>query len=166
MSKKNRALQQDLARETQARERDELASLAAIESAECDFESLYARNERAIEQRERELARARRKAQAAAYAERRIAEEQAARTIAPQFIDYVTGESVQDIELSIELAKAKTAEILAEVAGQRHARDAAQPAPQQVVPVSRDLSLEDYVRIRTAPGLPGSRPANGNGMWD
>lgn len=49
------------------------------------------------------------------YIQRRVAEEQSAKTIAPQFVDYITGTSVDEVELAIELAKQKTAEILAEV---------------------------------------------------
>lgn len=53
------------------------------------------------------------------YIQRRVAEEQAARTIAPQFVDYIHGSTPEEVEASIELAKQKTSEILAEVAGQK-----------------------------------------------
>lgn len=52
------------------------------------------------------------------YIQRRVNEEIAAETIAPQFVDYIDGTSPEEVEASIERAKEKTAQILEIVAQQ------------------------------------------------
>jgi alanyl-tRNA synthetase len=54
----------------------------------------------------------------AAYAQRRVAEEIAADTIAPQLVDYIDGTSEEEIEQSIATAKTKTESILESVTNQ------------------------------------------------
>jgi hypothetical protein len=49
----------------------------------------------------------------------RVNQELTLKTIAPQFVDFITGSSEEQVEASIELAKVKTAEIVAEIAGQQ-----------------------------------------------
>jgi hypothetical protein len=110
------------------------------------------------------------------YIQRRIAEEQAAKSIAPQFIDYITGTSQEEVEASIELAKVKTAEILADIASTAKA----QPRPQGVSVSTgpsnigsqsetnadevdyTSLSMKDYLeKVRPKMGIGG----NGQGIF-
>jgi hypothetical protein len=52
------------------------------------------------------------------YIQRRVAEEVALETIAPQFVDYIDGTNAEEVEASIDRAKEKTAQILDIVAQQ------------------------------------------------
>lgn len=104
------------------------------------------------------------------YIQRRIAEEQSAKTIAPQFIDYITGASAEEVEKSIELAQTKTAEILAEVTSQRQPTQRPQgvsvsTGPSNVGSVTEtnadevdytSLSMKDYLeKVRPKMGIGG-----------
>ena len=162
MSKKKDAR---LAREAEARRAlDERESKAAIEFAEEALARQLQEREDAFRRKEAEL----RQTEVNEYAALRTTEEQAAKTIAPQFADYIGGNSIQEVERSIELAKQKTAEILAEVT--QHGRQRQTPPRDDAGRFTRqqqpdadytDLSFEDYVRrVRPQLGI-GQRSNSG-----
>lgn len=67
--------------------------------------------ERAIMQKDRELFSLQN------FIQRRVAEEVAQDTIAPEFLDYINGETEEQVEASITRAKEKTASIVAGMSG-------------------------------------------------
>lgn len=140
---------------------DERESRLAIEAAELELGRQLQERADVFRRREAEL----RLADAREYAAECVAAEQLAGTIAPQFVSYITGDSVEQVELAIDQAKMRTSEIPTEIAGQRERqaqqRDEQgrfQGQPQQQPPETdyTDLSLSDYVRLRNNPGMPGT----------
>jgi hypothetical protein len=148
-------------------------SKRADTAAERGFRALLDRHEEEMQQhldeREREhrrrldeAAQRQQQEQADLYAQQRIAEEQASQTIAPQFLDYIRGGSLEEIDAAIDQAKQKTAEIAAEVrAHQTPDRDPAIGRFESQQVDCENLSLEDYARMRPQLHI-GSAEA---GMW-
>jgi hypothetical protein len=139
-----RAEEERLAREA------EMTALQRLEEYKSEQESRFADliaerdRERALREREAEYARV------AEYRARRMAEE--SNEIAPQLLDYISGSSEEEIEHSIQTAKAKTAQILEEVAqAQLGQRRQTSPPVSGIPPVDmlggqeqqRSLSAED-----------------------
>lgn len=156
------ALQQ-AADEERLRQEAEMSSKDLIAQTEANFNRQLQElkderdREAALRQREGEVAAA------AEYRHRRLVEE--SDHIAPQLVDFVQGMTPEQIDQQIEMAKAKTAEILAQVQGAQlnQRRQAAPPiagvpavdmpgdqvtertlTPQQI----RDMPIEDYVANR------------------
>lgn len=75
------------------------------------------------------------------YRNRRLSEERENDTIDPRFYDYIHGDSEEDIENQINLAKAKTEEIAQEFARASQGR----PAPKGVSPVSPITGPSDMI---------------------
>jgi hypothetical protein len=92
----------------QTRDIDRQLSNEAIASAE-----------KRLAEMERKLHEERRQSEADRYAARPLTEELAAQTLAPQFADYISGETEAEVDAAIELATSKTAQIRAEIATQR-----------------------------------------------
>lgn len=97
------------------------------------------------------------------YIRTRVSQELKERTIAPQFVRFITGFSEEEVENSIEAAKESTAEIKAEIAGQqtavqqRHGVSTA-TGPSSIGSVSEvtseepdwtKVSFRDYVKNRS-----------------
>lgn len=113
----------------------------------------------------------------AAYAQRRVAEEIAADSIAPQLVDYITGNSEEEIEASIATAKQKTESILESVTSQAPPRvpgvsptgfgpsgplDTFQGQRQFTADEIKNMSMDDYARYR---GALGTGRNNNSGMF-
>lgn len=115
------------------------------------------------------------------YAQRRVAEEEAAGTIAPELKDFIGGDTPEDIEASIEIVKAKTAQIVENMrqAGIRQRQGMPGVAPsagtngitQLDQPTDRQYSADDikgmsfgeYAELRKRIGMPG---LSGRGLFD
>jgi hypothetical protein len=155
--------QQQAAEQERLRQEAEMSSKDLIAQTETNFNRQLQElkderdREAALRLREQELGRV------SDYRHQRLTEEQS--TIAPQLVDFVQGFTPEQIDQSIELAKTKTAEIMAEVQGAQlnQRRQAAPPiagapavempgnqvtertlTPQQI----RDMPIEDYVANR------------------
>jgi hypothetical protein len=104
------------------------------------------------------------------YRERMVRQAVATQSIAPQFVDFIRGTSKEEIDAAVEHAKAATAEILEEVAGQgapteQFTRTTQQPMPRdrglpaglsaEEIQKAQDgtLSLQDYAALRSRLGL-------------
>lgn len=156
MSKQNRNAQADadaLAAIEDAEVRAQLAELDARMEVRQEQDRQHA--QRLLDQSRQQLAADRLEAQAEAletYRQRAIA--QAARSIAPQFVPFITGSSREEIDAAIDQAKAATAEILAEVAtspGQQRDELGRFASAEQQEADAIDLehiSLEDWARVR------------------
>lgn len=97
----------------------DLSAKELLMRREQEWEQRLADQERRFEQMEAQSRLEREVMRLQVYIQRRVAEEQTAGNIAPQFIDYISGTSEEEVEAAIELARNKTAEILAEVTNQR-----------------------------------------------
>lgn len=127
------------------------------------------------EQERAQLALEREPLQLQNYITTRVNQELKDKRIAPQFVDFINGTSKEQVEAQIELAQAKTAEILAEV-GQMNSQQADRPrdtrtgrfipaepadpylprgitADELTKAQNRSLSMEDYARMRDRLGL-------------
>lgn len=127
--------------------------------------------EQAMLEKEKELAAL------AAYTANRIAEERD--NIAPQFIDFIAGNTQAEIDQSIERAKAKTAEIISEFQQAQTQQRAQQRgvAPTGYAPVGpleveggqrqysaediRGMSVQEYAKFRQQVGIGGSGQGRG-----
>lgn len=93
------------------------------------------------------------------YTMRRVAQESAAGTVAPQFIEYIGGDSEDAVEQSIEQAMAKTAEIASEVAHQLAALpQAPEPEPEITDDELRAMTLDQYAAARHTLGTGQGNP--------
>jgi hypothetical protein len=120
----------------------------------------------AILHREREFAELR------AYAQAQVAE--ARDEIAPELLDYIGGETKEQIDASIQTAKEKSAQIVASIQQAQVAQRAAMPgvSPAGFAPLGpidaaggqralspdeiKGLSNAEYAKLRMQPGMPGS----------
>jgi len=118
--------------------------------------------------------------QLAVYRQQAIAAAVASKEIAPQFVEFITGTSHEEIDAAVDLAKAKTLEILAELAGQQQsegplaayqaasnelqyaeeqARERGLPqgltAEERQAAEDGSLSLRDYAALRSRLGIAG-----------
>lgn len=127
--------------------------------------------ERAVLEKERELA------SLAAYTQQRVAQEQD--SIAPQLLDFIGGNSPEEIDASIERAKAKSAEIVAALQQQQVQQRASQRgvAPTGYAPVGpmeveggqrnysaddiRQMSVQEYAKFRQQAGIGGAGQGRG-----
>lgn len=106
------AEEQRLAEEERVRQEESMTALQRLEEYKSEqdvrFAALEAERdrERVLREKEQEFGRIQE------YRARRMAEESG--EIAPQFLDYITGVTEDQIEVSLESAKSKTAEIVAE----------------------------------------------------
>jgi hypothetical protein len=106
-----------LARETE----DRMALFAFDQRIERQAELDRQANREFLLSAKQELARDRLEAEAVDvenYRATAVAQATAAKSIAPQFIPFIGGASREDIDAAVALAQAKTAEIVAEIAGQ------------------------------------------------
>jgi hypothetical protein len=133
---------------------------------ELEWENRFTEQERRFQQMEAQSVLEREAMKLQVYIQKRVAEEQAQGNIAPQFVDYITGTSPEEVELSIEMAKVKTAEILAEVTSASRPRGVSVSAgPSSIGSQSemesdevdyRNLSLKDYLeKVRPKLGIGG-----------
>lgn len=115
------------------------------------------------------------------YAQRRVAEEEAQGTIAPELKDFIGGDTPEQIEASIETVKAKTAQIIENMkqAGIRQRQGMPGVAPsagtngitQLDQPTDRQYSADDikgmsfgeYAELRKRIGMPG---ISNRGLFD
>lgn len=129
--------------------------------------------ERALLEKDRQLA------EIQAYATRRVAEE--ADNIAPELRDFISGNSPEEIERSIELVKAKSAEIANTVQNAMQQQRAAQRgvSPAGYAPVGplemesgqrqysaediQNMDLQQYAEFRRKAGIGGQ--ANNRGLF-
>jgi len=124
----------ELAEATAARERAEAEALEAqaqaakleaekdmdakqfVESRTAELENKLAEMQRQAEQERAALALERQFLEMKAYIQGRVAEETVNKTIHPAFYDYIDGQTVEQVEASIALAKQKTELMVQEIA--------------------------------------------------
>lgn len=129
--------------------------------------------EHALLEKEKELAAL------SAYTANRLAEEKD--NIAPQFLDFIKGNSQGEIDQAIEVAKAKTAEIFTEIQQAQVQQRAQQRgvAPTGYAPVGpleveggtrqysaqdiQNMSIQEYAEFRRKAGIGGS--GQGRGLY-
>ena len=176
------AEQQRLAEETRLAQEAEMSAKDLLEQSNTNWEQRFADmqadrdRERAAGEKERQFG------QLQAFRGQRIAEE--SEGIAPQFRDYITGKTSEEIEASIATAKAKTAEIVAEFqqAGLNNRRTNAPPiagsppvdptqmtGEQQTRELTaaeiRDMSMEEYGQYRSQLLSAGSQRVREQGVY-
>ncbi len=166
MSNKNRNAKADAAALAALEEAEARAQLVAFDARmEIRQQEERQRNQELLNEVQQLRARDRLEAQAEALATYRatvVAQAQASKQVAPQFLEFIDGSSREAIDRAAELAAQKTAEIMAEVAGQQQggeptvqARDERtgrflpqQPVPQPQVDLE-NISLEEWAKIRS-----------------
>jgi hypothetical protein len=153
-----------------AREEAELSAKELIEkrtaemAAQVEAVRQQQETERALFAKEREFAKTQ------LYVRDRMAQE--SDNIAPELYDYIGGETVEEIEASIERAKAKTESIVQGMAAAQQAARASQPGvrtgPPAITPMDQPASQEltgddiskmswaEYAKFRTQAGMGGS----------
>lgn len=131
--------------------------------------------ERALLEKDRELAALQ------AYTQKRLGEE--TENIAPQLVDFIRGNSAEEIEQSIAVAKAKSQEIIqavqqAQVAARSQQRGVSSTGYAPVGPMEveggsrqysaediRNMNVEEYAKFRqSVPGL-GNATSNNRGLF-
>ena len=158
------------------------SAMSRIEGTPVKLPHRESRLAAALEQERSECAQERLEAEATkleTYRQTTVAAAVSSEEMAPQFAAMITGSSKEEIDAKVEQAKAATAEILAEVAGQQPGQTAEQdeqdqfiPAPQSAVPDDQylppgltpeeqqaaedgSLSLRDYAALRSRLRLAG-----------
>lgn len=102
------------------------------------------------------------------YIQRRISEERD--TIAPELIDYIGGNSIEEVEKSIAIAREKTASILRAAVLQTPANSPAQPPQQQQQEYTAEQiaamspQSPQYGALRQAFGM--DKAGRGRGLFD
>lgn len=109
----------------QKAEEAELSAKQLIEKKQAEWDSQMAQFRADQEQREALFAKERAFTQLQIYTRDRVAQE--ADNIAPELIDYITGNSEEEVEASIEVAKNKTAAILNGIQQAQQAQRAGMP---------------------------------------
>jgi hypothetical protein len=109
------ALASQTAAEKAAAEAD-LDAKALLEVRTQEFEAKFQEMAHQQEQREAQLALERQYLEMKAYIQGRVAEETVNKTIHPAFYDYIDGQTVEQVEASIALAKQKTEQMVQEIA--------------------------------------------------
>jgi hypothetical protein len=107
-----------------AAEEADLDAKALLEIRTQEFEAKFAQMAEQQKQREAQLALERQFLEMKAYIQGRIAEE--TKTIHPTFYDYIDGASIEQVEASIALAKAKTEAMAQEIQAREQGRPTAQ----------------------------------------
>jgi hypothetical protein len=162
MSKESRRTDQAAA-ETAARE-EALTRAFLLEQEErhqAESAAMRQQFEQALAEERNLRAQQRLEAQAEAlelYRQQAIAQATSAKTLAPQFVPFITGSSKEEIDAKIAQAKASTAEILTEVtpaeqpaAQPRHelGRFASAPQPQELTAEQiKAMPWEEYAALR------------------
>lgn len=130
--------------------------------------------ERVIAQRDRELF------QLQAFIQRRVAEEVAQDSIAPEFIDLITGNNEAEVEASITRMKEKTASIVAGMGGQRTPASSPGVSPAGFAPSGpldnitgtrqytaeqiKAMNAQEYAQFRAQVGI--DRAGNNTGLFN
>jgi hypothetical protein len=176
------AAEQHAAEEERLRQEAEMSAVERVQQIESTWETRFQQMqqerdaERAMLDKERQLG------QLTTYTAQRIAEE--AGDIAPQFRDYIRGNSPEEIEQSITMAKQKTAEIVNEFqqAGLNNRRQLAPPisgsppvdpaavtGEQQTMELTaaqiRDMSMDEYQQYRAQLLQAGSQRVRDQGVY-
>jgi hypothetical protein len=173
---------QRLAEEARVAQEAEMSAKDLLERTQTDWEKRFA-DMQADRDREKVMREQEQKfGQLQAYRAQRMAEESG--DIAPQFLDYITGNDEPSIEASIAAAKLKTAEIVQEFqqAGLNNRRSSAPPiagAPPvdpgtmvgegQTRELSaeeiRNMSMEEYGQYRSQLLTAGSQRVRDQGLY-
>jgi hypothetical protein len=173
-------------RQAAERKAEDAATRVLLAEVEARFEAREQHDRQRAQQllaaERSELAHERLEAQAEALATYRatvVAQVQSSKQVAPQFLEFIDGTSREAIDNAAHLAALKTAEIMAEVAGQRQGSEQPrdeqgrfaqqQPIGERGLPAgltademakveAGTYSLEDHARMRDRVGL-GHRDA-------
>jgi hypothetical protein len=165
--KREEEAQQQAAEEARLRQESEQTALERLQNFQQEAEQRFTELTR-----ERDLAEAQRQkefewSRLQDYRTRRIAEESA--NIAPQFVDYISGNSEEQVEMSIAQAINKTNEIMNEIAAVNQRQRQAVPLPTTGMPATsleglsgtdqqqmsftpeqlRDMPIEEYSKYRS-----------------
>ena len=176
------AAEQRAAEEERLRTESEMTALERLQQTEQTWENRFQEmqadrdREKVMREREQEFGRLQE------YRARRMAEESG--DIAPQFLDYITGNTEQDIEAAIAGAKAKTAEIVQEFnAAQLNGRRTTAPPIAGAPPVDpttmtgegqtrtltaeeiRDMPMAEYQQYRSQLLNAGSQRVRDQGLY-
>lgn len=138
------------ARETAEAEWNELSSKDAVEKVRGEFDQRFQALQQEREVERAAFAKEREFTQLAEYARTAVATAVSANELAPELADLVRGNNQQEIDASLELLKAKSAEIGASVAAAM-----AQQAPQPLPP--RGVAPTGYAPTGPMDGTPGTR---------
>lgn len=146
---------------------EDLALKAEIARRGRAWDQRFRRMESELARKTEQITAERMRTEMAAYIQRRLSEE--VDTIAPELASYVSGNSPEAVEQSIERAKAKTASIVAglreglgAVPAQPGIQQGPQAQPQQPQPRVEDVeSVEvgspEHLRLRQAYGIDRAR---------
>lgn len=147
---------------------DEMSAKELIESKEREWSEKFAGLERKTEEQEALLERERQYNGLVIYRQQLLESPEVANTIAPQLLDYVWGETPEEIDNAVAIAQQKSASILEEVqAAQQSARnnlrgtsvtqppvgplETSQPSHETYTPQQlRDMPMSEYIQKRTA----------------
>jgi hypothetical protein len=105
-----------VAAQVKSAEEADLDAKTLLERRTAEFDAKFAEMERKQQQREAQLELERKYLEMKAYIQGRVAEETVAKTIHPAFYDYIDGQTPEQVEASISLAKQKTEQMVAEIA--------------------------------------------------
>lgn len=169
----------------EAESRMSMDEFVAAKKAEMDAQLEQQRIELLQQKQEMETAKAlmekeRQFLSLSAYAQRRIAEEVATDSIAPELLDYITGNSEAEIEDSINKAKEKTASIVAGMIGQAPPRTVSGVSPTGFAPTGpldtltgtrqytaeqiRAMNNDEYAQYRKQAGI--DKAGNNKGLFN
>lgn len=171
--------QQQIADAQRAKEEAELSAKELVERRNAEFEAklaqLQAENEQRVALMEQEV----RFNQLQAYAQRRAVEESG--NIVPELIDFISGNTPEEVDASIELLKAKSQAIADSARNARAAQLRQQPGVAPVAGVNgvtpldqpgdrqysaddiRGMSMQDYAALRNKINMPSG---SGRGLFD
>jgi hypothetical protein len=176
------AEQQRLQEETRQAQEAEMDVSTRFDSYKSDMDQRFQQLEEARLRDQAALEKERQFGQLQAYRAERITQE--SNEIAPQFMDYITGNTEEQIEASIAAAKAKTAEIVqqfneAQLNGRRSSAPPIAGAPpvdptqmtgdQQTRELTaeeiRDMSMAEYGQYRSQLLSAGSQKVRDQGLY-
>jgi len=100
-----------IARKQKAETEKDLSARELLAKREEEYQQRFDDMQRQLAQQAAQIKLERQYMELMGYIQQRVAEEIANKTVAPQFKDYITGTTAEEVEASIDLAKAKTAEI-------------------------------------------------------
>lgn len=150
-----------------AKEEAELSAKELVEKRNAEWENKFQAMQQQTEQERALFAKEREFNQMQMYVRDRVAQE--SDSIAPQFLDYITGNTPEEIDASIERAKTKTQEILEGLqAAQEQARagqTGVRSGPPAITPLDapgskelsaddiKGMSWQDFAKLRTQMGM-------------
>jgi colicin import membrane protein len=164
--------------EAKAKEREELSAKELLDKREEEWNNRFQQLQEQQAQREALWEQEKKFQDLANYTARRVSEEQ--ENIAPELLDYITGNTEQEIEQSITTAKAKSAAIVEAMQKAQAQARAAMPGvstagyaatgPMDTNPVNEsysaedinNMSLQEYQQLR---GKLGIGNAQGKGLF-